>query len=122
MNRPLLLTGIVVFGATYISSAIVGAESDLPSDHKFLPVPVAGPWMDVTSRDCSPATCGNEVLVKVALVADGVLQVASAVAIYASFFIPERTTKKWLLFGNGSFTVAPTVGRTSYGLGAVGTF
>lgn len=50
-NRPMLITGAVVLGGTYAASAIVGAASKREADDKLF-LPVVGPWMDLTKRDC----------------------------------------------------------------------
>ncbi|MGC4069063.1 MAG: hypothetical protein QM784_31350 [Polyangiaceae bacterium] len=45
-NRPLLVTGAVISGASYAGSAIVAATSDRGSDDKLY-YPVAGPWLSL---------------------------------------------------------------------------
>ncbi len=123
INRPLMVTGLVLFGGTYAASVIVGAESDRASDHNYLYYPVVGPWMDLANRDCTLSTCANETLSQALLIADGAVQGIGALAVLTSLVVPERTTKKWYLIGNDTVSVAPGhVGRTGYGIGAHGVF
>ncbi len=122
INRPLMVTGLVFLAGSYGTAAIVGAESNKKADEKLF-IPVAGPWLDMTHRDCDINPCNNEDLNKAGLIVDGVFQGLGALAVLTSFVIPEKTTHKWMLIGNDTLTIAPSkVGRTGYGLGAVGFF
>ncbi|HVZ32900.1 MAG TPA: hypothetical protein VG963_10760, partial [Polyangiaceae bacterium] len=120
-NRPLLVTGVAVFGASYGASVIAAAVSDRKSDDKLY-YPVAGPWMSLHARDCKAEHCANETLDTVLLVGSGVLQGVGALGIVMSFFIPETTTHHWNLIGDEkreNLAVIPIVG---YGeLGALAT-
>lgn len=123
LNRPLFVTGLVAFGGTYAASTIVGAESNNYGDHNYLYYPVVGPWMDIAKRDCTLSTCSNETGANALLIADGVVQGLGALAVVSSFFIPEKTTRRWYLIGNEKLTIAPShVGVFGYGLGARGSF
>ena len=121
-NRPLLVTGLVVFGASYATSAVIGAMADREDDKKLI-YPVAGPWMDLANRDCTNNTCSNEDLKKGLLIADGVVQGLGALGVLMSFVLPEKTTRKWYLIGQEGTHVTPMkMGYGGYGLGAVGRF
>jgi hypothetical protein len=121
-NRPLLVTGLVFFGATYATSAVIGAMADREDDKKLV-YPVAGPWMDLANRDCTNNTCSSEDLKKGLLIADGVVQGLGALSILMSFVLPEKTTRKWYLIGQEGTHVTPMkMGYGGFGLGAVGKF
>jgi hypothetical protein len=121
-NRPLLVTGLVVFGASYATSAVIGAMADREDDKKLV-YPVAGPWMDLANRDCVANTCSNEDLNKALLIADGVVQGVGALGVLMSFVLPEKSTRKWYLIGQDGTHVTPMkMGYAGFGLGAVGRF
>jgi hypothetical protein len=121
-NRPLLVTGLVVFGGSYGTSAIIGATTDREDDKKLV-YPVAGPWMDLANRDCVNNTCNNEGLNKALLIADGVLQGVGALGVLLSFVLPEKSTQRWYLIGQEGTHVTPMkMGYAGFGLGAVGKF
>jgi hypothetical protein len=122
VNRPLLVTSVLVLGGTYGASAIAGFMSSRPEDQHNLYYPVAGPWMDLANRDCASRPCNNEPLNKVLLIADGVGQGLAAIGVVSSFFLPEKTTRHWYLLGNSEVRWAPTSVGTGYGLAAVGRF
>jgi hypothetical protein len=125
VNRPLLVSGLILFGGTYGASAIDVATSSRQVDKNNLPYPVVGPWMDYGKRGGCPqeGSCGRETGNKVLLILDGVGQGIGAISVISSFFISEKTTRSWWLIGDGrSFQAAPTTVGTGYGLGAVGSF
>lgn len=116
-NRPLLITGAVVLGASYGGAAIVGALSDREAD-KRLYYPVVGPWLDLHARDCDVNGCENETRDKALLIGDGVLQGLGALGMLFSLVVPETTTKSWYLIGNQDIVVVPRMG----GVTALGRF
>jgi hypothetical protein len=120
-NRPLLVTGVVLFGGSYAASAIVAATSDRTADEKLY-YPVAGPWMDLNNRNCDVNACPNKTLDKVLLVGDGVLQGLGALSLVMSLMIPEKTTRHWYLIGNEKLMLTPQLGRSTTALVAAGTF
>jgi len=121
-NRPLLVTGLVLFGASYAPSAIIGATADREDDKKLV-YPVAGPWMNLANRDCGTSACSNEDLYKGLLIADGIVQGVGALGVLMSFVLPEKTTRKWYLIGQDSTQVTPMrMGYGGIGLGASGKF
>lgn len=120
-NRPMLITGGVLFGGTYAASVIVGAASDREADEKLY-LPVVGPWLDLRERDCDVNECNNETLNKALLITDGALQGVGVLAIVLSLVIPETTETPWYLIGNSELFVAPQVGSATTGLTAVGRF
>jgi hypothetical protein len=118
-NRPLLVTGFVVLGASYGASVIAAAVSDRKSDDKLY-YPVAGPWMSLHDRDCNAEHCGNETLGTVLLVGSGVLQGIGALSIVMSLFIPETTTHHWNLIGDENHPNLAVIPIAGYGeLGAL---
>jgi len=126
-NRAMIGSGVVTLGISYGASVIVGAQSDHAGD-KSLFVPVAGPWMDLTTRGgCNVEPCGHETANKVLLVVDGIVQAIGALDIVAGLFTEEtvRTAKAPAAPPNVAKTtwhLAPTVTSSAYGLAAVGTF
>jgi hypothetical protein len=125
VNRPLLITGLILFGGTYGASAIDVATSSRQVDKDKLPYPVVGPWMDYGKRGGCPQTgsCGRETGDKVLLILDGVGQGIGALSVISSLFLSEKTTHHWWLIGSErSIHAAPTLIGTGYGVGAIGTF
>jgi hypothetical protein len=123
-NRPLLVTGLVVFGGTYGASAIVAAASDRPSDEKLF-YPIVGPWMALKDRDCEVEAndCADgDTFNRFLIGSSGVLQGAGAVAMLLSLVIPESTTKPWYLIGDEELTVGPSFASNLTGVTAVGRF
>jgi hypothetical protein len=124
INRPLLLTGTLFLGGTYLASGVDALTSGRQADRNNLGIPVAGPWMDYANRGCStPGQCNsNETGYKALLILDGIGQGLGALAMVTSLFLPEKTTRSWYLIGNDSVHAAPAAVGTGYGLGAVGSF
>jgi len=122
VNRPLLITGLVVFGGTYGASVIDAATSTRDADKNYLIYPVVGPWMDYAHRDCDLRPCPNETGNKALLILDGVGQGLGALSVVASLFIPEKTTRNWYLIGGRGVHAAPSRVGTGYGFGAGGVF
>ena len=84
-NRHLLVSGIVVFGASYGAAAVVAGASEHRGDDNLY-APLVGPWIDLADRGhCGPGCddTGNRVL----LVFDGVLQAVGAISIISAFEI-----------------------------------
>lgn len=120
-NTPLLVTGTVVFGATYGASALAAGMSDRESDEKLY-YPVVGPWMALDERDCDAEPCDNQTLGTTLLIGSGILQGIGALGMVTSLFIPETTTRNWYLLGNEDFMVAPIAGTSEVGAAAIGRF
>lgn len=121
-NGNLVAGGILTLGLSYGTSVVVGATSDRASD-QFLFVPVAGPWMDLASRDCRSAPCdvnegGNQVL----LMASGIVQAAGVLEIAAGFLLPVTRTVTRVAGVPKGVHVTPTAGPSSVGLAAYGAF
>lgn len=121
-NRLLLGSGALALGVPYISSVLVAASTD-DSANNNLYIPVVGPWITLGQRTCTDADpCEAEFLTGALLVGDGIMQGAGLLAIGASFLVPESATTV-PLGASAKMTIAPTkVGRTGYGIGAVGQF
>ncbi|HMJ55217.1 MAG TPA: hypothetical protein VK540_24240 [Polyangiaceae bacterium] len=121
-NRPLMVTGLVVFAGSYGASAIIGGMADREDDKKLV-YPVAGPWMDLANRDCVANTCSNEDLNKGLLIADGVVQGLGALGVLMSFVLPEKSTRRWYLIGQEGTHITPMkMGYAGFGVGASGQF
>ena len=127
-NRGLIITGALMFGIPYLSSAVVAAESSHDGD-RHLAVPVVGPWIDLGVRGGCPSgnvSCDTETTNKVLLVADGILQGVGVLEILGGFIYPERHVNERarpVAREKPTVHVAPShVGYFGYGLAAVGTF
>jgi hypothetical protein len=130
-DRTLLRTGVWTLGLSYVPALVVAIESPVPED-KYLYAPVAGPWLDLSKRDCS--TCEHETLNKVLLVTDGIIQGIGSLEIIGSLLFIERSTVSTAgnpapklvseaKSGSGfRLRFAPRRMAGGYGLAAVGTF
>jgi hypothetical protein len=123
-NSALLGSGLFAFGVPYVASVIVAATSDNSADHNLY-IPVVGPWMDFANRGscggfAQPA-CNTETANKVLLAADGIFQGIGALEIVGAFLMPE--TRTVTVASEPHVVVGPSsIGRSGYGLAAVGTF
>jgi hypothetical protein len=89
---PVLTTGTVVFGASYLAGVIAAADSDKSADH-HLYVPLVGPWLDLGERPSCPASntgCDHETTDKVLIAVDGVFQAAGFISMVDGILDPER--------------------------------
>jgi hypothetical protein len=120
-NRPLLVTGALLLGASYAPAAIIAATSDRSADDKLY-YPVAGPWLDLNHRGCAADPCDNRDLNRGLLIADGVVQGVGALGVLLSLVLPETTTRHWYLIGNRDVVVTPQVAGSQVGLHAIGRF
>jgi hypothetical protein len=127
-NRPMLITGGVLFAGAYIPSAFVAAYSS-NSDDKALWAPVVGPWIDLATRDCSGSCTAPDTWNAIGLIASGVAQAGGLAVGVASFFVPEKEGDR--LLGSAAskqavtkpkVQVTPLSFRAGAGIGAVGTF
>jgi hypothetical protein len=118
-NGALIGSGLVMFGASYLPSVIVAAESRRPGD-TTLYMPVAGPWMNLAQRDskCTGGRCANDLPNKVLLVADGLFQGFGALQVLGGFLFPTTRT----VTQTANVQVLPNVGSTHVGVTAVGSF
>lgn len=115
-NVPLLATGSVLLGASYLPAVVGAAISDRDGDDNLY-IPVAGPWMAYArGAEEKPGY-------KALLVANGVAQGLGGLMMLTSLMIPEERTRTWRLIGqNDDFRLAPQVAWNSVGLGASGRF
>lgn len=123
-NTPLLVTGLVVLGASYGASAIVAGVSDRGSDEKLY-YPVVGPWLSLDDRDCSASPCSNKTLHTTLLVGSGIVQGLGVLSMAMSLFIPQKTTQEWYLIGDADephLLLAPLAGSDELGAVALGRF
>jgi hypothetical protein len=132
-NPVLFRGGAAVLAVGYIPAVGVAFFSDHKGDANLF-IPVAGPWIDLGTRDCSGAVvltydgpvesstgsrCGSSGTEQAALIIDGIVQGVGALGILGSLMIPERRLMSWaspspfqnLMVGPSSFS-----GR---GMGAV---
>lgn len=123
VNRPLLLTGLLLFGGSYAASVIDAATRSRQVDESRLYWPVAGPWMVVTAGCDASHPCGSDTAAnKVLLVVDGVGQGLGMVAMAASLFVPESASRHWFFLGDSSVHAGPSRVGAGYGIGAAGVF
>ncbi len=126
-NRYLLTSGLIVFGAPYVTSVIVAAQSDNSADH-HLYVPIVGPWLDMGTRQGCPAgstNCDTETTNKVLLGVDGVFQAIGALEIVGAFLSPEHRSVTTVQTTGAvkEITFTPMrLGYQGYGLGAFASF
>ena len=121
-NRPMLVTGVVMFAAPYIAGDIVAAQSNLDADKRNF-IPVAGPWLDLGQRPCTfgSACTTTDNVGSALLIGSGVAQAAGVVLALASFAVPEHTTEK-VQPASASVHVLPVSFAGGGGVGALGTF
>lgn len=114
-NVPLLATGSAVLVGAYLPGVVVAGVRDTEDDNDLY-IPVAGPWMMLSSGD--EESKGYKTL----LVVDGVAQGLGALMLLTSFMIPERVTEHWYLLGSNDLRLAPSRMGTGFGMGAIGHF
>ena len=126
-NTELIGVGIFTLAVPYFASVAVATSNP---GHDNLYIPVAGPWLHLAERSsCSSPMdgCdGREDLYKFLLVGDGILQGLGALEMLAGLLSsdPRAPAPRTAARPTGpSLHVAPSpVGRSGYGIGAVGTF
>lgn len=129
-NRPMLITGGVLFLGTYAASAIVATTNDNSYDNKLY-IPVVGPWLDMADRPCGLGDCGSREDVNQALlIGSGVAQGVGIGMTIAAFLVNERAGE--VRFGSPAersraalkptVQVTPLTFRGGSGIGALGTF
>jgi hypothetical protein len=117
-NSALIGSGALMLGISYGSSVVVAAASGRAGDENLY-IPVAGPWMDLTSRGaCEPYCLGNETANKVMLVTDGVFQGVGMLQILGGFLFPETRT----VTRAAGVHVMPMGGKGTVGIAAYGAF
>jgi hypothetical protein len=123
INRPMFFAGFTLLAFSYGFSAVVAASNERKADDNLY-YPVAGPWMDLANRDCNVRRCTEESLNKGLLITDGILQGVGALWTVMSFVVPEQPSRKSAALGSvGPLQLSPArIGKTGYGLAAVGTF
>ena len=126
-NVPMITTGLVTFGLSYIPALVVAGESTQSADHSLY-VPLAGPWIDIANRPAcgnGGPDCNTENTDKVLIGVDGVFQGVGAVMTVIGLLTPERhhdyvTTTA--AADKPTVSVSPTRVGSGYGLGAVGSW
>jgi hypothetical protein len=117
-NRPLLIAGSVIFGASYGPSLLYDQTSTY-NTQSDLGIPVAGPWLDLRNDVCTMQPCDE--LSSGLLILDGLAQAIGVGLLLSSLFVPEDAFR----FSSRSASVVLTPSRLShaaYGLGASGSF
>jgi hypothetical protein len=126
-SRSLLRMGAAALAVSYLPSFVVASTSHRDGD-QWLFVPIVGPWVDLGTREgcaISGGDCSNEPLFRVALIAAGIVQVAGATALIASFILPEYRVERERVgrARSAQLTVAPLrLTKDSFGLGLTGRF
>jgi hypothetical protein len=133
-NRSLLGSGVGTLLVGYAPSVVFGIVSDHKGDNNLF-IPVAGPWIDLGTRNCSGATvltsngpydlstrsnCGTSDIERAALITSGIVQGAGALQILASLFIPEKRVA--VIARSPKFIVTPTYFAGGAGAMAIGRF
>jgi hypothetical protein len=129
-NSPLLIGGLIAFGATYVPSVIIAAEANTSWDN-YLYIPIVGPWLDLGNRPQCGGTlqpkCSTETGRKIILAANGVVQALGATAIVLGLVLPGRhselVTAKLGPAQELHMDIVPAqLSADGYGLTAVGDF
>jgi hypothetical protein len=124
-NRPMLITGLGVFGVTYVTGVVFAAKSGLEEDNRLY-IPLAGPWLDFAQRPCNfgSACTTSDNVASSFLVVSGVLQSAGIIVALTSLAVPERPSsgRIWKVAREPEVRVVPLSLAGGGGLGAVGTF
>lgn len=124
-NRTLLSTGTGLFILSYGPSVVAATVSDRDED-KRLYIPVVGPWLDLSNRECTRANpCGaNEEVAKAMIITSGIVQGASVLMVLGSLMIPESTTitERRRAAAKPAVKVTPVSFGAGAGIGAVGRF
>lgn len=134
VRRGLLIPGISVVGAAYISGLLVtGVFQNFPNKTGYLAVPLAGPWITMVARDSScdedsigDRECARDVAVDRLLVLDGLVQAIGAALIVTGV---TWTKSLWVREDLASIDVVPGLRVAKlpgmpepHGLSVVGTF
>jgi hypothetical protein len=120
-SRAMFQSGLWTFAGSYVPAVVVATVSPYSFD-KPLYIPIAGPWIDLATRDCP--RCNHEVVNKVLLVGSGVFQAVGATNILGSLFFGGRHTATAPSPGQTAITaISPArMGANGYGAIAQGTF
>ena len=117
-NRPLLITGGLILAGTYATTAALAANEGSIRDHDLY-IPIAGPWINLASRDSSG---DNNTRDTVLIAGSGILQAVGAGMFITSFFVPEKIPTATIQAGPVKMRFTPTAGAGAGGVGAFGTF
>jgi hypothetical protein len=126
-NATLLKSGVVLLGVPYTASILVATTSDHKAD-RYLYLPVAGPWLDLSARDSTRECpigqpCKNDGLNKGLLIANGVFQGVGALEIVGAFLFPEKIQPQGEAHKDTvRVRISPSSFAGGYGLLASGTF
>jgi hypothetical protein len=120
-NRPLLITGGALLVGTYVTTAAFAGVNG-PEGDKDLFLPVVGPWINIASRTCPRNDCSEFDRDTALIIGSGVLQGVGAALAISSVFVPEKIEAARITAGPVKMHIVPTTGRSSAGIGAVGTF
>jgi len=116
-------SGLWTFAGSYIPAVVVATVSPRDFDRPLY-IPLAGPWIDLATRDCPD--CRHETVNKVLLVGSGVFQAVGAINILGSLFFGGR--RDYAADSSPTrpavaFSVAPVqFNRNAYGAMATGSF
>jgi hypothetical protein len=129
-RRGLIIAGSITTGVPWVLGVTAAVSNDFRDNTGLLLIPVIGPWAMLatdTARDgsCSSTSTSADLCtaskagVRGVLVLDGLVQLAGGTMFAAGMFFPRlRLVRKDVTVG----FVPTTLGRGSYGLGAIGRF
>jgi hypothetical protein len=135
-NPTLLRSGFGTLVLGYVPAVIGGIASDHKGDDNLF-IPVAGPWIDLGTRNCSGATvltsngpydlttrsnCGTSDIERAALITTGIVQGAGVLQMLGSLFVPDRQVKIVAASRLPRLVVTPTYFAGGAGAMASGTF
>ena len=125
-RRGLVIGGALTLGIPYAISVSVAAGGQYDDSTGWLLAPVVGPWItagrldDDCSDDGLDFDCNDYAGARTLLAMDGLAQAAGAVMLVVGIAFPKRL---WVRDYTTEVSIAPVrLGRSGYGLGAVGSF
>lgn len=119
MRKGLVIAGAVLFGTTYLLSALVGAivtDCQCGGTATALLIPGAGPFVELGQSNSATGSFS--------LVLDGLSQVGGLAMFIAGLAVPRTVLVRDDYASSSGFhlTVSPIVGPGQRGMGLVGTF
>jgi hypothetical protein len=128
-RRGLIIAGLITTGVPWSFGVAAAASNDFRDSTGLLLIPVVGPWAmlatdAVRDKSCTPSDTleictASKSGVRGMLVFDGIVQTAGATMFAAGMFFPKLR----LVRRDITVSVVPTtLGRGSYGFGAIGRF
>lgn len=124
IRRGPFIAGTIVLAIPYGLSLAVAGGDNFSRQTAWLVVPALGPWIQIAARHSSCASnspdCPDDVLARTFLVFDGLMQVTGAVLLIWGV---SSHTQRLVREDVAKIHVLPMqLGKSGYGLGAVGRF